>query len=111
MDLLAGRAEGLSVVSGKRCPVNRDHQAKWTECLINARHLGQISSKPDAGLPTSVLNDKGRYHSLIAPAFPQRGEYAPHFLEADAPGIIPGCLPFRIFAKRSCGSAVCTHQW
>ena len=29
------------------CPVNRDHQAKWTECLINA---AGISDKPPQNL-------------------------------------------------------------
>jgi len=65
--------------------------------------------KPAAGLPTEVVNDKGRYHSLKSTArgrscgsrllafvatLPLEGEDAPNFPEADLwPGITSG-LPF-----------------
>jgi hypothetical protein len=43
MDLLAGSAERISVVSVKRAALNRDHQAKWTECLIDAAGISDKS--------------------------------------------------------------------
>ena len=50
MDLLAGSAERISVVSGKRAALSTVIIRPRTEC----RHLGQISSKPDAELDVFV---------------------------------------------------------
>jgi hypothetical protein len=55
MDLLAGSAERISVVSVKRlCPVNRDHHAKWTKWLIKAL-IGDAESWYGTG-PVSATN-------------------------------------------------------
>ena len=61
--------------------VNRNLGKTAFRLTVNA-HLGQLTQKPAAGLPTQVVDEKGRYHSFRR-AFPQRGEYAPHFPEAD----------------------------